>query len=345
MARAPWCSEEIYNAGDEFRERCLRMDGSLFTDGRVWTVEGLRSIDARFALPDVGSGSWLDKLEARLEVLSVDEILLGAELVYMLLLPQLDMLAPTKREKLDRILALLPDAPAVPERLAAAFDGGGVASFSTAKSWSPALLRFITRLALHLKELPEPQREAALSNPWAFRAVVAEVRTSTDQMMANAIKHALFPDAFESIISPSQREHLVRTFGGLPGVADQPDGDPKVARIVELGTAATDGEFNLYEDTFRRVWSAPPDSRWVEGVRLAQRLYARDDFDEHERVYKVELGERIGAARTALVAGDASDSEGASYRRASRGRCSFRTRSLEVSRLQGRLTPENLSRT
>jgi hypothetical protein len=70
MARAPWCSEDIYDAADEFRERCLRMDGSLFTDRRVWTVEGLQSIDARVALPDVGTGSWLDKLEAQLEALT-----------------------------------------------------------------------------------------------------------------------------------------------------------------------------------------------------------------------------------------------------------------------------------
>jgi hypothetical protein len=306
MARAPWCSEEIYGAAVEFGEHCLRTDGSLFTDRRVWTVEALQSIDARVALPDVGSGSWIDKLEAQLEVLGVDEILLGAELVYMLLLPQSDTLAQTKREQLDRMLALLPDAPAVPERLDAAFDGGGVANFSTAKSWSPALLRFIIRLAVHVKELPNAQREAVLSDPWAFRAVVAEVRTSTDQMMANAVKHALFPDTFESIISPSQRERLVNAFGKLPGVADQPDSDRKIARVVELGTAATDGEFNLYEDTFRRVWSEPADPRWVEGVRLAQRLYARDDFDENERGYKLELAERLGAVRTALLAGDAS---------------------------------------
>jgi hypothetical protein len=278
----------------------------LFTDRGVWTVEGLQSIDARVALPDVGSGSWLNKLEAQLEVLGVDEILLGAELVYMLLLPQSDTLAETKREQLDRVLALLPDAPPVPPRLDEAFDGGGVANFSTAKSWSPALLRFIIRLAVHVKELPEEQREAVLTDPWAFRAVVTEVRTSTDQMMANAVKHALFPDTFESIISPSQREQLVNTFGSLPDVADQPDTDRKIARIVELGSAATERDFNLYEDTFRRVWSEPADPRWVEGVRLAQRLYARDDFDTNERVYKLEIGEQIGAARTALLAGDAS---------------------------------------
>ena len=104
----------------------------------------------------------------------------------------------------------------------------------------------------------------------------------------------------------AQRERLIKTFGNSLASLSEPDSDRKIARIVELGSAATDGEFNLYEDTFRRVWSEPADSRWVEGIRLAQRLYARDDFDKNERVYKLELGEQIGAARTALLTGDAT---------------------------------------
>jgi hypothetical protein len=306
MARAPWCSEEIYSAAAEFHDRCLRVDGSLFTDRRIWTVEALQSIDTRISLADIGSGSWLDKLEVQVEVLGADEILLAAEMVFVLLLPQSDTGANTKREQLGRVLALLPDAPVVPERLDAAFDGGGVANFSTAKSWTPALLHFIIRLAIRLKELTEPERDAVLSDAWAFRDVVAEVRTSTDQMMANAIKHVFFPDFFESIISPSQRDQLIRTFDKLPDVADQPGSDRQIARIVELATAASDGEFTLYEDTFRRVWSEPADPRWEEGVRLAQQLYDRDDFDEQERDYKVAVGELIGVARSALLADDQS---------------------------------------
>jgi 5-methylcytosine-specific restriction enzyme B len=306
MARAPWCSEEIYSAAAGFRDRCLRADGSLFTDRRIWTVEALQSVDARVSLSDVGSGRWLDKLEAQVEVLGADEILLSAELVFVLLLPQSDTRADTKREQLGRVLALVPDAPAVPERLDAAFDGGGVANFSTAKSWTPELLRFIIRLAVHVKELTGPQQETVLSDAWAFSEVVAEARTSTDQMMANAIKHLFFPDAFESIISPSQRDQLIGTFDKLPGVADQPDSDRKITRIVELATAASDGEFNLYDETFRRTWSGPADPRWEEGVRLAQRLYARDDFDDEERHYKVALGELIGVARSKLLADDSS---------------------------------------
>lgn len=119
----------------------------------------------------------------------------------MLLLPQSDTHAPTKREHLNRILALLPERLAIPEHLDAALEAGGVANFSTAKSWSPVLLRFVARLAIHLRELPDAERERALSEPWTFREVVEEVRTSIDQMMANAIKHLPFPETFDYMIS------------------------------------------------------------------------------------------------------------------------------------------------
>lgn len=52
---------------------------------------------------------------------------------------------------------------------------------STAKSWSEVLLRFIARLAIHLKELLDAEREHALAEPWTFPEVVEDVRTSTDQ--------------------------------------------------------------------------------------------------------------------------------------------------------------------
>jgi 5-methylcytosine-specific restriction enzyme B len=304
MARAPWCSEEIYDAAASFRDRCLREEGSLFTDRHIWTVEALEAVDARVAMP-IGDGNWLDKLEAQLEVLSPDEILLGAELVFVLLLPQGDTYAETKRKHLSRVLALLPRAPEVPKRLDAAFDGGGVATFSSAKSWTPALLRFVIHLAVRLKELPAAQRDSALADPWAFRDLVDEVRTSTDQMMANAIKHLLFPDSFESIISPHQREQLLQTFENRPEVAGEPDDDRKISRIVELAGAASDGEFTLYDETFRAVWSSPPDPRWEEGVRLAEALYGRDDFDEMERDYKLAVADLIGGARAALLSDDA----------------------------------------
>src|SRR3712207_2187206 len=102
MARPPWCGEEIYDAANWFRERCLLADGSLFSDDRsIWTVESLRAVDAQVSR-DLGTGSWLDKLQVQVEDLGPERIQLGAELVYMLLLPQYDTLAATKRAQLKR---------------------------------------------------------------------------------------------------------------------------------------------------------------------------------------------------------------------------------------------------
>ena len=304
MDRAPWCGDDVYDAADLFRERCLRRDGSLFSDDEtLWTLDALRTVEARVARPDLGSGTWIDKLVAQLDDLTAEEIQLGAELLYVLLLPQSDTHAPTKREHLGRILALLPEPVPIPERLDAAFDGGGVSNFSTAKSWSPALLRFLARLAVHLKGLPDGKREEVLSDPWRFRDAVDQVRTSTDQMIANAIKHLLFPETFVYMISPSQREQLVNAFAKAPGVDGLPDHDRRIARILELASVGAGDNFNLYEDTVKHVWSEPADPRWVEAVRFAQRLYARDDFDRTERTYKLELGERLSEARNALGAG------------------------------------------
>jgi len=304
MARVWWCSDDVYRAAVAFRERCLGTDGSLFTDRRLWTVETLEAVDAQVSRSEIGSGSWLDKLEAQLETLNPDEILLGAELVYMLLLPQMDTLAATKRTQLGRVLGLLAEPPAVPAELDAALDGGGVARFSTAKSWSPTLLQFLIRLAVRIKETPDAERQSMLFDPWVFRQVVETVRSSTDQMMANTIKHALFPETFESIISPGQREQLIAAFAKAPGVAEEPDDDRRIARIAALAAQATDGDFTLYEEPLRRAWSDAANPRWEEGVQLAQRLYARDDFDGLERDYKVELGGMVAEARSALLADD-----------------------------------------
>jgi len=301
MARATWCGDEIYDAAELVRERCLRRDASLFSDDRrLWTVDALRTVEERVARPDLGSGTWIDKLVGQL---AAEEVQLGAELLYVLLLPQSHTHAPTKREHLGRILALLPEHLAVPERLDAAFAGGGVANFSTAKSWSPALLRFVARLAIQLKELPDRDRERALSEPWTFREVVEEVRTSTDQMMANAIKHLLFPETFDYMISPSQRKQLVAAFAKAPGVADLSDHDRQIARIRELIPDGAGDDLNFYDTPFRRIWSEPADPRWTEATRFAERLYAREDFDDTERTYKLELGDRLAEARSQLRAG------------------------------------------
>lgn len=300
MPRATWCSEEIYEAALAVRDRCLRRDGSLLSPEReIWTVAGLEAVIAVIR-DDIGTGSWGDKLVVQVESLSPVEIQLAAELVYVLLLPQADTHAPKKREHLKRILALLPGDLSIPQRLDGALEGGGVANFSTGKNWSPQLVQFLARLAIELKQLGESERDKALEDPWRFRAVVDRASTRTDGMMANAIKHLLFPDAFDYMISPDQRRRLVKAFADAPGVSDTTDEDRQIARVRELIGEDMGEGFDFYDEAVKRIWSGDPDPRWATAVRFAAKLYAREDFDREEREYKLAIAKELSQARTSL---------------------------------------------
>jgi hypothetical protein len=275
----------------------------MFTPGSaIWTIDGLSVLDDRVGT-NIGEGKWVDRLVAQVEDLAPEHVQLAAELLYVMLLPQSDTHAPTKRAHLHRVLALMPEPVVVPPALDVAFDGDhAVANFSSAKAWSPMLLRFVARLAIHVKGRSDDERNAALSDPWRFRAVTEAVRTSTDRMIANALKHMLFPDTFDYMISPVQRSKLIKTFRAAPGVDGLENDDQQIERIRDLASSG-DKVVNFYDEAVRHVWSKPADARWDEAVRLAARLYARDDFDASERAYKLKIAEQLAVARAELEAG------------------------------------------
>lgn len=304
MARAKWCGDQIYDAGAIFKERCLREDGSLFTPGAsIWTAQNLRLVEERVGIEDLGEGSFISKLEAQFDGLPAEAIQLGAELLYVLLLPEADTGTAKKHEHIVAILDMLPEVQ-LPRELDLALDFGGVASFAAAKAYRDAYMRFLARLSVRVKETPLPDRERILDDPWAFREVVEEVGTSTDRMMAHAILHLLFPETFEYMISDGHRDKLITTFAAAPGVADAPDVDRKIARIRELAAMGGDPDMDLYDDVFARVWKDAPTEQWQEATRWAVRLRNDIDFDVVERAYKLKIAAKVAAAREALSAGE-----------------------------------------
>lgn len=306
MAKARWCGDQIYTVAQSFVEDCLLQDGSLFTpDAAIWKREHIEPLDGRVGSPEPSEGSFVGKLVAQLEGLEAEEVQLCAELLFVMLLAELDTGGPKKREHVSTILGTLPVAITIPPLLDTAFDAGGVANFSTAKSYRHAHMRFYVRLLLRLKACPIEEREAFLSAPWAFRGLVEEERSSTDAMSANALLHLLFPETFEYIISPGHRTKLVETFSAAPGVAEAENTDRQIQVIRELASNETGRDLDLYEDPFQRIWKDPVPPRWEEAVRWGLRLYQRDDFDETERIYKLDVATKIAVGRDALLAGRA----------------------------------------
>ena len=306
MARAKWCGPEIYDAVVAFKERCLVADDSLFAPGSaVWTPANVRAVAERVGVEDLGSGSFIEKLESQLDGLQPNQVQLGAELLYVLLLPEADTSGAKKREHVSRILGMLPEPVGLPSELDAALDAGGVANFAAAKAYRDAGLRFLAKLFTRLKDLPQPDRRSILDAPWDLRTLVGEVRTSTDAMQANAFLHLLFPEHFEYMVSEGHRQKLIHAFQAAPGVAEADNPDRKIARIRELASIGGE-DLDLYEDPFLRIWKEEAPPRWVEAVEWCRRLYVRDDFDETERDYKLEVAAKLVAARRALLSGEPS---------------------------------------
>jgi hypothetical protein len=307
MARARWCGDAIYTAVETFLSSCLVEDGSLFTPGeQIWTPSSVETAFARVGAEDLGSGSFIEKLEAQVAGMGNHQVQLGAELLYVLLLAELDTSGAKKREHLRRILASAPATGAIPAELDAALDAGGVANFAAAKSYRDFGLRFMARVASTIKAQDLQTRRTTISDPWALRAVVAEVRTSTDSMYAAGFLHLAHPEQFEYVISTSHQTKLIEAFAAAPGVADEPDRDRKISRIRELATSGSAREIGFYEDPLADIWKGPVTQGWKDVIHWSRRLFDRDDFDNVERDYKLEISVRMSEARTALAAGDAA---------------------------------------
>lgn len=305
MARAKWCGSEIYDVATAFKERCLVGNDSLFAPGSgVWTPEHVLAVGERVGIENLGSGSFIEKLEAQLDGLTPAEVQVGAELLYMLLLPEADTGGAKKREHITRILGMLSDPISLPPEVDAALDAGGVANFAAAKAYRDAGLRFLARLFARLKATSDAERQKTLDSPWDFRGLVEEVRTSTDAMQANAFLHLLFPEQFEYMVSEGHRQKLIQAFRDAPGVADAENTDRKIGRIREVASVGGDPDLDLYEDPFQRIWKEPAPPRWLEAVDWARKLYAHPDFDQRERDYKLAVAAKVAAARDALLAGD-----------------------------------------
>jgi hypothetical protein len=173
------------------------------------------------------------------------------------------------------------------------------------KTLRPAQLRFLVEFARAWKALPRFDQETALRDPWAFKQVIAAVPVNAGYSQREALLHLVFPDTFEPMISQDHKQRILTRFADL---LDGPSADPDraLARIRQVLTQRIGGDFGtFYDDRVRWRWNtdyAP--GPWDRFAFWASRFYERDDFDRLERDYKLQIADRLRAARESLLAGD-----------------------------------------
>jgi hypothetical protein len=103
-----YCGEHnvapILDAAAHWRDVALARDGSVFTEGPIWTTESLEALERYFVKNlDEGQGSFLEKLYSQLMPTEPHVKRLAAEMQWVMLLCPSNILAATKREAVGKI--------------------------------------------------------------------------------------------------------------------------------------------------------------------------------------------------------------------------------------------------
>jgi 5-methylcytosine-specific restriction protein B len=274
--RASWVGEAAYAAGARFIGECLQADGSLFTPGaRVWQSSAIEDFYDRFVVnADVGTGSFMEKLEAQLEGASDETIQLAAEAIFFNYLCENDTGPVHKRKTVQTVLGLMDEPALVPAELEATYPHG-IARIGLAKTQKWQQIAFLLEFARSWKALEPDRRDAILAEVSSFREFVHEVPTHSASVQIEGLLHLVFPDEFEPVVSPKVKLKIVQAFADyLDGT--EPDVDAQLASIRSYLSKDYGEGFGFYEESLTALWGGGKRSVGQTGAWLVRGANAYD---------------------------------------------------------------------
>ncbi|MDO9354066.1 MAG: AAA family ATPase, partial [Solirubrobacteraceae bacterium] len=234
---------------------------------------------------------------------------LGVEVCFVELIGEHDTGAPSKRRSLEKLAPYLPDSVSIPESLLNILDSG-VASYGPGKAHRDAYVRFLAKLGRTAKARVAEEGAASLDDPWAFREVVSSVRTSTDQLQANAVLHGCFPDVFDVMISNGHRVKVLRAFQAVSGVGDATNQDRAMIAVRSLAEEGLPRPIrDIYAPGFREVWDRGRAPEWEQLTNAVVRSLADRGVQRAAPVDAFPSPDPTIMARAQEVLGDDSPHE------------------------------------
>lgn len=251
------------------------VDGdSAFTPGSpVWTAEAAAELERAFVdKPDLGPGSFLEKLRSQLAGCSPTTLQLAAELQYLSVLPLGDLKVDTKRDRIRRPLSMMAEPVAVPPHLDATLSSGvfnGGMGYKV-QVWNQfgVLISFVRAWT----ELPAAERQRLACDPWAFRDLLQSTPGSKPAGQRHALAYLAFPDVFEPIINDQHKRRIRSAFADV--VAPTGDLDRDLLALRDHFEQATGEPFDWYQPPYGQQWlpqtqnesataPAPPRRAWL----------------------------------------------------------------------------------
>ena len=244
----------VYRAAALWREHSLLELTSLFDrESNIWNNEVTSDLVARFIDgADEGDRSFAEKLEDQMRGADQASAQLMAELMFIHLLPLVNITLDTKKRNIDTIGSWAPKPFSTPTEFDEPLELGifsGGAGFNTRR---PNHLRWLIRFAQRWASLPLGSRRELLDDPWAFKAFLYELPLDGAISQRNALLLMIFPQQFEDI---SARDHKKRIVEAFPEhVGESGDIDRQLLAIREAMSGEFGQEFSWYEADIRTVW-------------------------------------------------------------------------------------------
>ena len=197
--------ESVSDAAGAWVDRGLRFDDSLFNPGaEIWSRDLLGELHSRFLNRlDVGSRSFLEKLQDQLEGSPAEVYQLMGEVLYVHYL-----LLDRNEQAVRTVLGWSPRPVDIPPDLAAGLQflliNPGVGRTNI-----PFQVGTLIESVEQWKELEPRERDRLLEDPWAFKEFPFSRRFQSQLLVNNQntgglerhlILHMVFPDTFEPIL-------------------------------------------------------------------------------------------------------------------------------------------------
>jgi MoxR-like ATPase len=263
MARVPG-AEAIYEAADQFRQRCLvERHSLLWPQHRVWTTANISSLwDAFIGHPDTSRRTFFEKWRDQLADQPEAIHRIAADTIAFYHLFPSNVGHETKIADVRRVISwkLDRDQPnfELLERAYSSSVGSPGMHYLTGRRWQVAFFLEFARGVL--SGLSDPQ------DPTECKRLADEVRGRVQESSEarHVLLHLLFPDRFERIASESHKRQIVETFRDASGGAeDLDDALSAIRRTLTQRRGRRDLDF--YDDDIRTVWQAREAPRyWVE---------------------------------------------------------------------------------
>ena len=293
---------KVYDAAQQWVERALRSDDSLFTPGKaIWSSRWLREMRERLVNSPGGSEPrFLDKLQTQLKDSPPEVYQLMGEALYFYFLIVQTTDSGEEQQRIDTVLGWSP-APSVtiPQELVDGLTPGITypgRHFNQSRHFQ---VGFLIEFAEQWKEKGADEQSRLIANPWAFKDLVMGIdfrsdllrrRPKSPRAQQEALLHLVFPDTFEPIVSISHKNMIVKSFALY--IQDSTDDIDRKLQQIRLGLESRHGSrLHFYQPDIEAQWrketpssgggdSSPIPQPVDEIQALAEKLYLPVDFLE-----------------------------------------------------------------